>query len=105
MKLPKRRFSWPRTTRALSPESNCSWMAARRRSDRSLGKVLRNSSLTYHLDLVLHACLGAIMKFHAGLTGLLGMLVAVPVLAGVPGSPQQVQPLSVGARAPIFAAR
>jgi peroxiredoxin len=33
------------------------------------------------------------------------MLAAVPVLAGIPESPQQVQPLSVGVRAPIFAAR
>jgi len=39
------------------------------------------------------------------LIGLLGMLVAVPTLAGIPDSPLQVQPLSVGARAPIFAAR
>ena len=45
------------------------------------------------------------MKFYPQLIGLLGMLVAVPTLAGIPDSPQQVQPLSVGARAPIFAAR
>jgi peroxiredoxin len=45
------------------------------------------------------------MKFYPRLIGLLGMLVAVPALAGIPDSPQQVQPLSVGARAPIFAAR
>jgi peroxiredoxin len=45
------------------------------------------------------------MKFYSRLVGLLGMLVAVPALAGIPDSPQQVQPLSVGARAPIFAAR
>jgi peroxiredoxin len=37
--------------------------------------------------------------------GLLGMLMAAPVFAGTPDSPQQVQPLSVGTRAPIFAAR
>lgn len=45
------------------------------------------------------------MKFHPRLIGLLGMLVAVPALAGIPDSPPEVQPLSVGARAPIFAAR
>ena len=45
------------------------------------------------------------MKFYPWLIGLLGMLVAVPVLAAIPDSPQQVQPLSVGVRAPIFAAR
>ena len=45
------------------------------------------------------------MKFYPRLIGLLGMLVAVPTLAGIPDSPQQVQPLSAGARAPIFAAR
>src|SRR3984885_8254899 len=49
--------------------------------------------------------LGAIMKFHPQLIGLLGILVSVPALAGIPDSPQQVQPLSVGARAPIFSAR
>ena len=43
--------------------------------------------------------LGTIMKFYSRLTGLLGMLVAVPALAGIPDNPQQVQPLSVGARA------
>jgi peroxiredoxin len=45
------------------------------------------------------------MKFHPQLIGLLGILVSVPALAGIPDSPQQVQPLSVGARAPIFSAR
>jgi peroxiredoxin len=45
------------------------------------------------------------LKFYPRLIGLLGMLAAVPVLAGIPESPQQVQPLSVGVRAPIFAAR
>jgi peroxiredoxin len=45
------------------------------------------------------------MKFHPQLIGLLGILVSVPALAGIPDSPQQVQPLSVGARAPTFSAR
>jgi peroxiredoxin len=45
------------------------------------------------------------MKIYPRLIGLLGMLVALPALAAIPDSPQQVQPLSVGARAPIFAAR
>jgi peroxiredoxin len=45
------------------------------------------------------------MKIYPRLIGLLGMLLAVPTLAAIPDSPQQVQPLSVGARAPIFAAR
>jgi peroxiredoxin len=45
------------------------------------------------------------MKIYPQLIGLLGMLVAVSALAGIPDSPQQVQPLPVGARAPIFAAR
>jgi len=45
------------------------------------------------------------MKFHPQLIGLLGILVSVPALAGIPDRPQQVQPLSVGARAPIFSAR
>jgi peroxiredoxin len=45
------------------------------------------------------------MKFDLRLIGLLGMLVAAPVFAGIPDTPEQVQPLSVGARAPIFAAR
>ena len=39
------------------------------------------------------------MKFYPRLIALLGMLVAVPALAGIPDSPQQVQPLSVGASA------
>jgi hypothetical protein len=33
------------------------------------------------------------------------MLVAVPILGGIPDSPQQVAPLSVGARAPMFSGR
>jgi peroxiredoxin len=45
------------------------------------------------------------MKFYPQLIGLLGILVSVPTFAGIPDSPQQVQPLSVGARAPIFSAR
>jgi hypothetical protein len=45
------------------------------------------------------------MEFYPGLIALLGILAAVPALAGIPDSPQQVQPLSVGTRAPIFAAR
>ena len=45
------------------------------------------------------------MKFYLRLIGLFGMLVAAPVFAGIPDTPEQVQPLSVGARAPIFAAR
>jgi peroxiredoxin len=45
------------------------------------------------------------MKFFPRLIGLLVILVAVPVFAGIPDNPQQVQPLSVGARAPLFAAR
>jgi peroxiredoxin len=45
------------------------------------------------------------MKIYPRLIGLLGMLAAVPTLAAIPDSPQQVEPLSVGARAPIFAAR
>jgi hypothetical protein len=45
------------------------------------------------------------MRFHSRLVGLLGMLVAAAVLGGIPDSPQQVQPLSVGARAPMFAGR
>ena len=45
------------------------------------------------------------MKFHLRLIELLAMLVAVPAFAGIPDSPRQVRPLSVGARAPIFAAR
>jgi peroxiredoxin len=45
------------------------------------------------------------MKFHPRLIGLLAVLVAVPTLAVIPDSPQKVQALSVGARAPMFAAR
>ena len=44
------------------------------------------------------------MKFYPQLI-VLGSLASVPALAGVPDSPQQVQPLSVGARAPVFSAR
>ncbi len=36
---------------------------------------------------------------------LLGMLGMAPAFAGVAAGPQQVQPLAVGARAPLFAAR
>ena len=45
------------------------------------------------------------MKFYPRWIGLLGMMVAVPALAGIPDSPQQVRPLSVGVQAPIFTAR
>jgi peroxiredoxin len=45
------------------------------------------------------------MNFLSRSIGLLGMLVALRALAGIPDSPQQVQPLPVGARAPLFAAR
>jgi peroxiredoxin len=45
------------------------------------------------------------MKFLPRLIGLIGTLLALPVLAGIPDSPEQVQPLKVGSRAPIFAAR
>jgi len=47
------------------------------------------------------------MKLHRRLIGLLGMLMVMPALAGtpIPDSPQQAQPLTVGARAPTFAAR
>jgi len=45
------------------------------------------------------------MNFLSRSIGLLGMLVALPTLAGIPDNPQQVQPLPVGARAPLFAAR
>jgi peroxiredoxin len=45
------------------------------------------------------------MNFLSRSIGLLVMLVALPALAGIPDSPQQVQPLPVGARAPLFAAR
>lgn len=45
------------------------------------------------------------MIFYPRLIGLLGLLVAVPVFAGIPDSPQQVEPLAVGVRAPPFAAR
>jgi peroxiredoxin len=45
------------------------------------------------------------MKYLFRLIALLGILVVMPAFAGVPDSPQQVRPLAVGARAPIFAAR
>jgi len=45
------------------------------------------------------------MKFFSPVIGLLAMLAVTPALAGVPDSPQQVRPLPVGARAPMFAAR
>jgi peroxiredoxin len=45
------------------------------------------------------------MKHFFQLIGLLGILVVAPAFAGVPDSPQQVRPLAVGAKAPIFAAR
>lgn len=45
------------------------------------------------------------MKYYRQLIGLVGLLASVPALAGIPDSPQQVQPLAVGARAPIFSAR
>lgn len=45
------------------------------------------------------------MRFFSRLVGLLGMLMTVPVLGGIPDSPQRVQTLAVGARAPIFSAR
>ena len=45
------------------------------------------------------------MNFLSRSIGLLGMLVVLPALAGIPDSPQQVQPLPVGARAPLFVAR
>ncbi len=45
------------------------------------------------------------MKFYAPLIRLLGMLATVPAFAGIPDNPQQVQPLSVGDRAPIFSVR
>ena len=45
------------------------------------------------------------MRFNARLFGLLGMLLALPVLGGIPDSPQQVRPLPVGARVPMFVAR
>jgi thiol-disulfide isomerase/thioredoxin len=45
------------------------------------------------------------VKFYPQLIGLVGLLASVPAFAGIPDSPQQVQPLAVGARAPIFSAR
>jgi len=42
---------------------------------------------------------------YSRLIGLLGALAMMPALAVVPDSPQEVQPLAVGARAPLFAAR
>jgi peroxiredoxin len=45
------------------------------------------------------------MTFDSRLIGLVGLLVSVPALAGIPDSPQEVQSLAVGARAPLFSAR
>jgi len=45
------------------------------------------------------------MKLYLQLIGLVGLLASVPALSGIPDSPQQVQPLAVGTRAPIFSAR
>jgi peroxiredoxin len=45
------------------------------------------------------------MKFYLQLIGLVSILVWVSAFAGIPDSPQEVQPLSVGVRAPIFSAR
>lgn len=45
------------------------------------------------------------MKFYPQSIGLVGLLASVPDFAGIPDSPQQVQPLAVGARAPTFSAR
>jgi glutathione S-transferase len=56
--------------------------------------ALSNLSLTGRLNVVLHAGLGDIMKFYSRLIARFGMLVAVPAFAGIPDSPQQVQPLS-----------
>jgi peroxiredoxin len=42
------------------------------------------------------------MKIYPRLIGLLCILAAVQAFAGIPDSPEQVQPLSVGARAPIL---
>jgi peroxiredoxin len=45
------------------------------------------------------------MKLYPQLIGLLGVLASASAFAGIPDSPQQVQPLVVGARAPLFSAR
>jgi peroxiredoxin len=45
------------------------------------------------------------MRYYRQLIRLVGLLASVPALAGIPDSPQQVRPLGVGARAPIFSAR
>ena len=45
------------------------------------------------------------MNFHSRWIGLICFLVSMSALAGIPDSPQQVQPLSVGTRAPAFSAR
>jgi peroxiredoxin len=45
------------------------------------------------------------MKFDPRLIGVLCLLAAASVFAAIPDNPEQVQPLSVGDRAPIFVAR
>jgi peroxiredoxin len=45
------------------------------------------------------------MKLYPQLIGLLGVLGSASAFAGIPDTPQQVQPLAVGARAPLFSAR
>jgi peroxiredoxin len=45
------------------------------------------------------------MRIPTWIIGVLATLVAVVAIAGVPDDPNQVQPLSVGSRAPAFAAQ
>ncbi len=45
------------------------------------------------------------MRIHASLIGLFAVLSTALANAGIPDDPAQVQPLSVGTRAPAFAAR
>ena len=45
------------------------------------------------------------MRFHTKLFGVLAMSSTAFALASVPDNPAQVQPLSVGTRAPVFSAR
>ena len=45
------------------------------------------------------------MRFHTKLFGVLAMSSTALAQAGVPDNPAQVQPLSVGTRAPVFSAR
>lgn len=45
------------------------------------------------------------MNFDPRLIGLVGLLMSVPALAGIPDGPQEVQSLAAGARAPLFSAR